>query len=105
MAPSFSKILFYTTVAVAAYFIMYALLVESFSADLSGTHDPDLQLVKQISGFTGLVVTLIVYGIIKWTRKTVKKGSEWAKDMGDKGREKLESMRSQSAIRARFNLL
>ncbi len=62
--------------AETAYFITYVLLGESFSAEISGIHDTDLQLVKQLSGFSGLVVTLVVYWVIRWTRKKVKKGSE-----------------------------
>ncbi len=87
MASRTTRIIFYTMVAIVAYFIMYALLFEGLSPN------PDIQLVKIISGFTGVVVTLIVFKVIKWTRKKVKKGSEWAKEIGDKSREKLDSLK------------
>jgi len=88
MASKINRIVFYTIVAIVAYAVMYIQLSYSLSPN------PDLQLVKIVSGITGIVVSLIVYSVIKWTRKKVKKGSEWAKDMGDKGREKLEGLKS-----------
>ena len=53
-----TRIIFYTMVAVVSYFIMYALLYESLSPN------PDIELVKIISGFTGVVVSIIVYNVI-----------------------------------------
>ena len=88
MASKLSRIVFYTIIAILAYAIIYIQLAYSLSPN------PDLQLVKIVSGITGVVVSLVTYFVLRWTRKKVKKGSEWAKDMGDKGREKLEEMRS-----------
>jgi len=81
MASKTTRTIFYTMVAIVAYFIMYALLFESLSPN------PDLELVKIISGVTGVAVSLIVFGVIRWTRKKVKKASEWAKDMEERQRE------------------
>jgi hypothetical protein len=91
MASKTARILFYTTTSIMAYFITYIFLIQVF---FTGVHNPDLQLVKTLSGFSGLAFSLILYGFNKWSQRKIKKGKEWAKDMGDKGREKLDSLRS-----------